>query len=760
MQKFIILLLFFNLLHLQVFSQQFIIVGPQNACAQGVNKNIHTESKYLNIDGYAKLKITTQQHRTFDNSKIFDATSGDLLWEWKGESSQGTWYTREHYIEVNSNRIRVDFTQGYRDPFCNGFIKVENTRIIDSSTKSIYGNAEQAKNQNNNAINAINNQERQVSFQEQIPTNSYLDGSVIHPTAKEYYGQITGNKANGWGTILWNNGTKTEGYFENNILLSGSIKTTFPSHREGLCGAIVIGPNGYPNFRHSNNGPCVLIQPDGSVENQGYIDGKLSGSIHELWRLNYASLSPNKLSLQTPSTEGHILDLDHVVKIPNSNKLILIACKKVEYPVEPNYWFEIFDIERNNVVGRIGSHNSPISKSWKPRFEFIDLNNFIYFSFSEKSLKKYISVNPSNGTYTFTNEATVQSKRIEKIKNQVQEIAIRNENVRSSSDFEFSERKLMYPTGNTIRYKNSAEGVMIEWTVNGKLKCQHFVKDRVAHDIALSEKGNYIAVSFGTISDVFRCSLAYIDSSDVREFERRLGGGKNGKLVFTEKNNYLIWKTPYGSRFYLGEELFFAVPGMLLFLDENESVACSNDGDISFFDLNNRVLISSYRKTVEPLKVFHHEVKHDAGYLLLKSGNSPSTVLRVDFKVPPPLAGIPTYQRKTLDEQRQYNVTEKIKDDIAVNATVKDEKSIDLETIESAYSRMLEMYLKYSMLTGKTPFKNNCKWCNRQFDWRGENGGYVYRKRSPYYQCEVMGSTTGDYCSKDCALKGCLANDR
>ena len=142
MKKFIFLIVLINLFGFKTFSQQFIIAGPQNDCAKGISKNVHTDYKNFDIDGYTKLKITTHQHRTFDNSKIFDVVNDKLLWEWKGESFDATWYVKEHFIEVNAKKIRVEFTQGYNDPFCGGFIKVEN---ISSDNQSVSQNIAENK---------------------------------------------------------------------------------------------------------------------------------------------------------------------------------------------------------------------------------------------------------------------------------------------------------------------------------------------------------------------------------------------------------------------------------------------------------------------------------------------------------------------------------------------------------------------------------------------------------------------------------------
>ena len=120
---FFVIFLIFN--SIMVNSQRTIIVGPQNDCnTKGIHKNIHTSSAFLELGNSNSIKITTHQHRTLDASRIYNE-SGQLIWEWKGESRSETWYTKEHYLTVNSSRIKVEFYQGYSDPFCNGFIKVE-----------------------------------------------------------------------------------------------------------------------------------------------------------------------------------------------------------------------------------------------------------------------------------------------------------------------------------------------------------------------------------------------------------------------------------------------------------------------------------------------------------------------------------------------------------------------------------------------------------------------------------------------------------
>jgi hypothetical protein len=129
--------IFFTLIHFFAFNQKTIVVGPQNDCAtKKISRNIHTSSAYLELGNSNRLKITTLQHRTYDRSRIYDQT-GKVIWEWTGESRSDTWYTKEHFLNVNCSKIKVEFTQGYSDPFCNGYIKVEVIDDIQNSPQNM-----------------------------------------------------------------------------------------------------------------------------------------------------------------------------------------------------------------------------------------------------------------------------------------------------------------------------------------------------------------------------------------------------------------------------------------------------------------------------------------------------------------------------------------------------------------------------------------------------------------------------------------------
>jgi hypothetical protein len=155
---------FFNSGFCQGIESNYVIVGPQNDCStKKISRNVHTSSAYLKLDGTGnkKVKITTVQHRTYDLSRIYDQ-NGALIWEWKGESLSETWYTKEHFLTLSNNLIKVEFTQGYSDPFCNGYIKVE---IIDQ------GNVQSNTVESSQVYNVSDQKTKEVQAISDTPLN-------------------------------------------------------------------------------------------------------------------------------------------------------------------------------------------------------------------------------------------------------------------------------------------------------------------------------------------------------------------------------------------------------------------------------------------------------------------------------------------------------------------------------------------------------------------------------------------------------------
>jgi hypothetical protein len=134
--------------HLFCIAQNSIIVGPQNDCSL-INKNITTSKSKFNVEGIRKIRIETFQHRTYDKSRIYDE-NGTIIWDWDGESYNDTWYKKEHFLNINSRFIVVEFYQGFDAPFCNGYIKVD--KIVNGKVSSSNNTSQNKSNQYNSNI--------------------------------------------------------------------------------------------------------------------------------------------------------------------------------------------------------------------------------------------------------------------------------------------------------------------------------------------------------------------------------------------------------------------------------------------------------------------------------------------------------------------------------------------------------------------------------------------------------------------------------
>ena len=255
-------------------AQQSIIVGPQNDCGtKGISKNIHTSSNWFDVSGVAKLKITTIQHRTYDKSRIYNE-SGNLIWEWGGESLYDTWYEKVHIVAIKENKIRVEFYQGFSDPFCNGLIKVEkvsneNNLIVNS--KLIEGKTSAAKaTENNNPSGVLNTNER-------IITNNF-SSSTVGDNKKEFEKLI----------LKFNNTNSTNSTF------SGYVKPYPPTPSDsyykqdyynnqliydGYMKKVVTSTNGntvYQDVFKHGKGKEYIINSNGYLDGY-FLNGKLNG---------------------------------------------------------------------------------------------------------------------------------------------------------------------------------------------------------------------------------------------------------------------------------------------------------------------------------------------------------------------------------------------------------------------------------------------------------------------------------------------------
>ena len=275
MKKFLIL--FSLCICNSILSQNQIIVGPQNDCAlKNIKRNVHTSSEWFDVTGVAKLKITTFQHRTYDKSRIYNE-AGDLIWGWLGESYSDTWYKKEHFLDINTNKIKVEFTQGYNDPFCDGFVKVEKFNFNSQKSNNQDVNmlsAQNGGNQKNNNISSIHS----VNFE-----NFLNRFNSINSSNSTFSGTINPYPSNPsesfYKTDYSNNQISYQGFMKE-VITGTSGNTVYKSiYKHGTGKEYFTNSNGYlEGFFINNklNGYGVQVS-DGYSYRGYYVNGDKNG---------------------------------------------------------------------------------------------------------------------------------------------------------------------------------------------------------------------------------------------------------------------------------------------------------------------------------------------------------------------------------------------------------------------------------------------------------------------------------------------------
>ena len=253
------------------------IVGPNNI---DCGNNVHTKSKWVNVNGVEYLTVVTLQHRNFDKSVIYDQNN-NLLWSWNGENSNDTWYYRRHKVSVKGNlKVRIEFTQGFSDPYCNGKLQV-----VGISKDYLSGGTESSISKSTNATtnNFSSHSSRQLSS-----NICELNGSIFYSNCTKYIGDCQDGKANGWGELLLNNNNKMRGLF-----LDNKLQDFYLEYFNSDQNILIIGPNKESAF----HGPCVNIS-NNFISFSNYENGRYMGNgdlfiIPQLFKSSYFSDSIN-----------------------------------------------------------------------------------------------------------------------------------------------------------------------------------------------------------------------------------------------------------------------------------------------------------------------------------------------------------------------------------------------------------------------------------------------------------------------------------
>jgi hypothetical protein len=410
---------------------------------------------------------------------------------------------------------------------------------------------------------------------------------------------------------------------------------------------------------------------------------------------------------------------------------------------------EIFDFVQNKIVKVITHNYNPIEYVQFDLHSFDDSSNPI-FLLKGKTIKKYIRLNISNLTTEYFNEVS----ELHDLKNTADKssrnaLIMKNEYKYKSQHYKNS--KL------TLSYSNINGRALITLFKEADTISSAELKNRFVWDAVLDER-NY-TVSFATssaeidgqnnsipLTDSLTLSNLYFDGKIEVFYKKKVNPQVN--LTYSPSGLYLVVRDPKGNALlFSGTQLYYGIPN-LNFISKNDNLAISLfHTKIAVYNLEKRLLMAASNFSgTEYTSLFHNG---NSMYFKYYDSALKGHYL-IEFNLPNPEFQFSEYILKK--DGKIDNLSEN-----SISSNVKEIESVQSTSI-NPYEQMIRAYYTYSLLIGKKPFREKCRWCNKEFVSGVYDGGYVYRKES-YGECTVREAATGKYCSKRCAYEGCRAND-
>jgi hypothetical protein len=309
----------------------------------------------------------------------------------------------------------------------------------------------------------------------------------------------------------------------------------------------------------------------------------------------------------------------------------------------------------------------------------------------------------------------------------------------------------------TLSYYNKDGNATVLLTKDNDTISSAELENRFIWDAILDERNLIVSVaSGGAVGDGLGNSVPSFDSLSLsnlyfngkieRFFKKKVN--PQVSLKYSPSGLYLVVSNYLGNAFlFSGTQLYYGIP-YLNFISTSDNLAISLEStQITVYNLETRLV-----QSVNTFKgIAYQSLFINGNSMYLKYCDFASKGHYVmEFNVPKPEYSYSEYILK-----RQESMEKPI-----LNSLTTPLKEIDATESPSIspYEQMIRAYYAYSFLTGKKPFRENCSWCNKEFVTGTQDGGFVYRK-DLYGECRITESVTGKYHSKECALKGCKAND-
>jgi hypothetical protein len=576
-----------------------------------------------------------------------------------------------------------------------------------------------------------------------------IDFGKYFSNAKFYNGMCANGKANGWGSIEWQGGLKTESYFLDDKIQNNLIKYIYQD-------GVVITPNkGY--YR---DGPGVFITNNNAVYPRAYSQDQHIGSDwNGIFEINsLTSLNTQNFCLKDdPENNLYYIMHTDIIQVPNSSKVIIQGTRQPIVDGPRRRWLEVVDLDSNKVTMRIGSNQYPILTSHDEiAFVGYDLNNNPNYRLGDNGAILKILVNENRYVKFYEHEKSnsetslfIPSKQTNQIEQSREVIldGIPNGDRKSHYPLETIQKSRL---GYVLKFYNLPDGNgRVELKFMDSLIVQQEFRGMQIRDAVLNERNLEIALSLTTKDSLY---LTYLTSTG-----RTLNFYSSNKettsyfdLEYSPNYTYLLVFGREGTIFYLGTELYYGIPNEFIYagISNNEKILVTGDYDgYWFFDLENRRPI--YRFTgVGKIVFFENNL-----YVVTKN----KTLHHLH--IPEPLVNFSDFELKKYQESLATRLPDA---EVSKNDNSKSESTSDTDTMAK-----LAFYL-WILSNAEPEYRINgwdderkCIECGITWSTSGFHGskGYQFQKNcyGGYYSgCEFrLAWSTPKYCSRECASRAC-----
>ena len=430
-------------------------------------------------------------------------------------------------------------------------------------------------------------------FSQSMPDKCELDGNIFYTDCIKYIGDCQDNMANGWGDLYLTNNKILTGLFIDNILQDFHMDVFWADNNK-----YIFGPNKGSRF----HGPCVAMTKD-YVYLTNYDNGQSVGNSDYF---NIPNLTFKYSGLFCDGYDGFaIMDTDKGYLIPNTNSVIYVSIR------QGKRWISVVDLTTNKIIRNFGNYTTPLRAY--PVFKgFASNNQFAYFDIriNEKEVPKFLKCNLANGISEIKNSLPPEILNKEKLNSTIKSTLYKEYGTLDHFTFDkfiilndtsyvklFNNKNYLQSIVNHQWTERGSGSSLVRYGKNREIINSIELKNMNIFDFAIDERSKRIALSYQGKDSTF---LSYYDLNTFRFISNVLSDKSENpyprQVNFSKTGTYLFYKLENGTAIYLGNKLYYGIPGKeVLQISEQDNVVISMDQTSIFaYDLEKKIIIWKY----------------------------------------------------------------------------------------------------------------------------------------------------------------------